>query len=93
MNKKANTVIFLLAATVLNLLILAVLATVLLLGFSLVFKNIEDVSMALSWLAIIVILFGSIAGTFFLYSKIIKWAVKKWNLENYIDPIFKPRRR
>lgn len=93
MNKKANTAIFLLAATVLNLLILAVLATVLLVGFSLMFKNIENVSMALSWLAIIIILFGSIAGTFFLYSKIVKWAVKKWNLENYIDPIFKSRKR
>ena len=93
MNKKANTVVFLLAATVLNLAILAVLATVLLVGFSLAFRNVEEVSMALSWLAIIVILFGSIAGTFFLYSKLIKWIVRKWNLEDYIDPIFKSRRR
>ena len=93
MNKKANTVLFLLAATVLNLLILAVIATALLVGFSLVFKNIEEVSMALSWLAIIVVLFGSIAGTFFIYSKLIKWIMNKWKLDDYIDPLFKPRRR
>ncbi len=92
MNKKLNTVLFLVLATVLNLLLLAVVAVVLSLLFSLVYKNIE-VSMALSWVAVLVILFGSIAVTMFLYSKIIKWAMRRWKLDNYIEPLFGSRKR
>ena len=92
MNKKINKVLFLVLATILNLLLLAVVAVVLGLFFSLIYKNIE-VTMALSWIAVLVILFGSIAATMFLYSRIIKWAMRKWNLDNYIEPLFKSRRR
>ncbi|MDF1567241.1 MAG: leader peptide processing enzyme [Spirochaetaceae bacterium] len=93
MNKKLNTVIFLLGATVLNLLILATLAVLLGLLFGLAYRNIPEVSMALSWIAVIVILFGSIGGTFYFYSKIIKWIVKKWKIDDFIEPIFKSGRR
>ena len=94
MNKKINTLIFMLAATLLNLIILAVVAAVLVLFFGLIYRGAEEVTDAMSWLAVIVILFGSIAGTFWLYSRIIKWMMKKWKLENYIEPLFRnPRRR
>lgn len=93
MNKKLNTVIFLLGATVLNLLILVTLAVLLGLLFGLAYKSIPEVSMGLSWIAVIVILLGSIGGTFYIYSKIIKWIVKKWKLDDYIEPIFKSGRR
>ena len=93
MNKKLNTVLFMLGATALNLIILAALALLLVLLFGLAYRNIEEVSTGLSWLAIIVILFGSIAGTFFLYSRIIKWIVRRWKLDSYIEPIFRTGRR
>lgn len=93
MNKKLNTLLFMLAATLLNLIILAAVAVLLVLLFSLAYRNIEEVSGALSWLAVIVILFGSIAGTFWIYSRIIKWIMKRWNLEKYIEPIFRSHRR
>ncbi|RKX74721.1 MAG: leader peptide processing enzyme [Spirochaetes bacterium] len=93
MNKKLNTVYFLLAATVLNLLILILLAIIIGVAVGSLYQKFNVDSEGLSLLAVIVILFGSIAGTFFLYSKIVKWAMKKWSLEQYIEPIFRPKRR
>lgn len=93
MNKKLNTIIFMIGATILNLILLIVCALLLIWLFSLIYKNVENISTALSWLTVMIILFGSIAATFVLYMKIIKWIVKKWNLENYIEPIFRSRKR
>ena len=93
MNKKLNTVYFLLGATVLNLLILVLLAVVLGISVGFIYQKLGVDSQGLSLLAVLIILFGSIAGTFFLYSRIIKWVVKKWNLDNYIEPIFRLKKR
>lgn len=93
MNKKLNTIYFLLAATVLNLLILIVLAVILAAMVGALFQKFGLASQGMSLAAIIFILFGSIAGTFFLYSKIVKWAMKKWRLEQYLEPIFRSKRR
>ena len=93
MNKKLNTVLFMLGATALNLIIMSALALFLLMLFGLSYRNIEEVSTGLSWLAIIVILFGSIVGTFLLYSRIIRWIVKRWKLESCIEPIFRTSKR
>jgi Kef-type K+ transport system membrane component KefB len=40
----------------------------------------------------IVIFVGSIALTYFLYHRIVKWISKKWDLDEYFDPIFKRRK-
>ena len=93
MNKKLNTVYFLIAATILNLIILIILALILGVTVGFLYQKLNVESDGLSLLAVIIILFGSIAGTFFLYSRIIKWVVKKWNLDNYIEPIFRTKRR
>ncbi len=93
MNKKLNTLIFLVAATVLNFLLLIILAGLIGLGFALAYRNIEEVNGPLSWLAVLVTMFGAIIGTFFLYSRIVRWATAKWNLENYIEPLFRRGRK
>ena len=93
MNKKLNTIYFLLAATVLNLLILIVLAVILGAAIGALYQKFGLDSQGVSLAAVIFILFGSIAGTFFLYSKIVKWAMKKWSLEKYLEPIFRPKRK
>ena len=93
MNKKLNTVYFLIAATILNLVILVLLALILGVTVGFLYQKLGVDSHGLSLLAVIIILFRSIAGTFFLYSRIIKWVVKKWNLDNYIEPIFRTKRR
>ena len=84
---------FLIGATILNLLILIFIAAVLGLTIGFLYQKTGVDSQGLSLLAVLIILFGSIAGTFFLYSKIIKWIVKKWNLDNYIEPIFRTKKR
>ncbi len=93
MNKKLNTVYFLIGATILNLFILILLALILGVSVGFIYQKLNVDSQGLSLMAVIIILFGSIAGTFFLYSRIIKWVVKKWNLDNYIEPIFRSKRR
>lgn len=93
MNKKLNTVYFLIGATILNLLILIIIAVVLGLTIGFIYQKTGVDSQGLSLVAVLIILFGSIAGTFFLYSKIIKWVVKKWSLDNYIEPIFRTKKR
>lgn len=93
MNKKLNTILFLVAATALNLLILVILAVFLMLVMGWLIRDIEEISRGLTVFAIIVVLAGSIGGTFFLYSRIIKWAVKKWKLDSHTAPIFKDNRQ
>ena len=93
MNKKLNTVLFLLGATVLNLLIMLVLVVILGAVAVLATRNMEEVNQGVSLIAVVVILFGSIGGTFFIYNRLIKWVVVKWDLEKYIEPVFKGSRR
>lgn len=93
MNKKLNTVLFLLGATVLNLLIMLVLVVIIGAGFFVAYRNMEEVGQTLSLLAVLVILFGSIGGTFFIYNRLIKWIVKKWDLEQYIEPVFRQQKK
>lgn len=50
-------------------------------------------SQAMSLLAVILILSGAVFGTFFFYSKLVKWVIRKWNLDSYIKPVFQKRRR
>lgn len=84
---------FLIGATILNLMILIIIAVVLGLTIGFIYQKTGVDSQGLSLVAVLIILFGSIAGTFFLYSKIIKWVVKKWSLDNYIEPIFRTKKR
>ena len=84
---------FLIGATILNLLILIVIAVLLGLTIGFLYQKTGVDSQGLSLVAVLIILFGSIAGTFFLYSRIIKWIVKKWNLDEYIEPIFRTKKR
>ena len=93
MNRKLNTVLFLIGATLVNLSILVVLA--LIVGFLLgaMYQKFGIDSRAMSLLAVILILTSAVFGTFFLYSRLIKWTMRKWNLDDYIEPVFRKRRR
>lgn len=93
MNKKLNTVFFLIGATAMNLAILLLLSSMLGLIMGFIYRMLGIDSRGLSLLAVLIVLIGSIAGTFFLYSRIIRWIVKRWNLGSYIEPLFRPQRR
>ena len=84
-----NTILFMICGTLLNLVLMVVLFIV---CFVLIAKFVPADSPA----APIAALFGfiiSIAGSFFLYSVIVKKVTAKFHLESKMAPLFKRRKR
>ncbi len=90
MNKKVNTVLFLLGATVFNLLIMFILIVVFLVLISAIFKGSLNPNV-LSILMIIVFI-GSIAVSFFIYGRVVKWLSRKIDMEKYFLPLFRRKK-
>ena len=91
MNKKLNTALFIIGASILNVILMIVLMTIGLAMISLVIpKNISPT--VASGLFILVFLL-SVAGSFFAYHKSIRFLSKKVNMEKYFHPIFSSRKR
>ena len=90
MNKKANTVLFLLGATVFNLLMMFLLIVMFLLLISAIFRDSLNPNM-LSILMIIVFV-GSIAASFFIYGRLVKWLSRKIDMEKYFLPLFRRKK-
>lgn len=89
MNKKTFTVLFMLGATLLNIVLLGGIFLIgVLLTMFLGRKNPNVAS-----IGIIVSFVAAIALSMFLYSKILQWAMVKFDLENKMDPIFSSRRK
>ncbi len=91
MNKKANTILFMVIATLINLLLLAVFFIIGFLIINLVISNNPETTAAP--LLIGVVFLGSIALSFFLYSKIVSFVVNKFDLEDKMDPLFGKNRK
>ena len=93
MNKKANTAVFILVATVFNLLLMGILL------FGAVFladrlsPRFGDSSSPLLGLIGFLIIGVPIVITFFAYGAVMRWVQKRWNLDQYLHPIFGRRRR
>lgn len=86
-NKKLNSVLFIIGATVLNLALmiaLFILLAVLYARFLAPFLN-----QGASQLIIVFIFFLSVIGSYFFYHLFIKWLSKRVDMEKYFDPIFK----
>ncbi|MBA7563482.1 hypothetical protein ES708_05141 [subsurface metagenome] len=90
MNKKANTVLFLLGATVFNLLMMFLLIVMFLVLISAIFRDSLNPNM-LSILMIIVFI-GSIAASFFIYGRLVKWLSRKIDMEKYFLPLFRRKK-
>lgn len=90
MNKKLNTFIFLLVGTVINILVMLILLVGLLYlsGFILTAGTDEKVK-TIVFFAIVLF---SVIGSYFIYSRIVKAINKKWDLEQWIEPIFRRKR-
>ena len=52
-----------------------------------------ETSANIKMLIFLLIMGFSVVGSFFIYSKIVKFVTKKWNLEEYMHPIFSNRKR
>jgi len=90
MNKKANTVLFLLGATVFNLLIMFLLIVLFLVLISAIFRDSLNPNV-LSILMIFVFV-GSIAASFFIYGRLVKWLSRKIDMEKYFLPLFRRKK-
>lgn len=89
MNKKMNTVIFILAGTVVNLLLAIVFIGFLLFGVSRLAPALGDNAASLVPFAFI----GGILLAMIAYQKLTKWVITKFNLTDKLDPLFTSRHR
>jgi ABC-type transport system involved in multi-copper enzyme maturation permease subunit len=91
MNKKVNTVLFILAASLLNVLLMVMLLLfgILLLAYILP----EGISPSLAQIFFILVFLGSIALTFFIYHRAMKIFSRKVDMDKYFDPIIRGRRK
>jgi hypothetical protein len=90
MNKRVNTVLFLLGATVFNLLVMFIIIVLFLVLLSVIFKGSLNPNV-LSVLMIVVFI-GSIAASFFIYGRLVKWISRRVNMEKYFLPLFRRKR-
>ncbi len=89
MNKKANSIIFMAVATLVNLVLMFVLIV---LGIVLVSLIPFGDNTSLYSVCIFVVFFGAIFLAFKIYSKLVEWATEKFSLEQRLDPLFTPKR-
>jgi hypothetical protein len=94
MSKKTNTLLFILAATVFNILltVAAFMALLLLFTFVIMPRLPEPAAAKAATWAIPAIFIGAIAISFAVYRLILKVFMKKVNIEKHFDPIFGGRR-
>ena len=88
MNKKTNTLLFILGATAFNIVVTAACFLIALAIYGkFLYSMLPERSAA--W-ALPVIFVISIAASFFIYRALIKLLMKKVNMNKYFVPIFKP---
>jgi hypothetical protein len=90
MGKKANTLLFILGATVFNVLITIASFVVLLLLFVKFLSPVLPESSA-AW-ALPVIFIGSVVLSFVTYRIVLKQLMKRIDVDKHFSPLFKPRR-
>ena len=88
MNKKANSILFILCGTILNVL----LAIVFGLGLCILsLWALQQIGVAASMTVIVVAIICGLLLAMFVYTKISRWVITRFNLEDQLDPLFKPR--
>ena len=91
MNKKLNTFLFMVGATLGNILIMLVLLLVPFIVFTrFLAVYVPDFLRAPIYVLIIIL---AIVGTFFVYNLIMEKITKKIDMEKYFHPILKPRKK
>ncbi len=91
MNKKLNTALFILGASVLNVFLMVILMTIGLALLSLVIP--KNISPTIASALFILTFLLSVAGSFFAYHKGIKFLANKINMDKYFHPIFNSRKK
>ena len=91
MNKKLNTTLFIIGATIANIIFMGVLFFA---GFVIAGRLLpEDVSPNAVLIVFMLIFIGSILGSFFLYHRLIRFISSRVDMDKYFHPIFKQRKK
>jgi len=89
MNKKVNTILFILGATVFNTIVAIISFFILLILYGkFIFHRIPETGY--SW-AVSLMLLASIAISIFVYRAVLKLFINKIDVEQYFDPLFVKR--
>jgi len=91
MNKKLNTLGFFLGATLVNIVLVMVIALVLLIPYAFWLAQLLPPSARL--LGLVVIIVAALVGSFPIYQALVRWFQSKVDMEKYFDPIVKTSRR
>lgn len=89
MSKQSNTVIFMLVATLVNVLLMFLIFILVFVVGNLLFDasgNAGVIILGISFVA-------AIGGSIFIYSKLVNWAVVRFKLEEKLSPMFNNRNR
>ena len=90
MNKKVNTVLFVLGATAANMVLIFVFIIVLIMLAGVLFP---DPSPGLAQVMILLVFFISLGLSFFVYHRVMKLISRKIDMDAYFHPIFKSSRK
>ncbi len=93
MTKRGNTILFMIVATIVNMaflvfffILFGVLVTLLMNSYPALQSSGFSFIVILLWFGL------SIFCSFFIYSRLVKFATAKFGLEDKLDPIFTPKR-
>ncbi|MDR2376966.1 MAG: leader peptide processing enzyme [Treponema sp.] len=89
MSKRTNTLLFILGATVFNILLYIICFLLL---FVIYAKIVGFLPESVQPWGLVIILILPIVASFILYRLILKVVIKKVDVEKYFDPLFGPRR-
>ncbi len=91
MNKKLNTFLFVIGATVFNIIVMIVIMILGLALLSALFGG--DLSQGMAQILFLLLFVASIAGAFGLYHLVIHMIARKIDMEKYFHPIFGRRKK
>lgn len=91
MNKKLNTVLFILGATILNIVVMLLLMMI---GLLIVTQIVgENPNPGTAQVLFLLVFAGSVAGAFAIYHRLIKVLSNKVDMDSHFYPIFGRRKR
>lgn len=86
MNKRLNTALFILGATIFNIVVMVILFVVLMVVFA------RFIAPALppgaNQIILLVLFVASVAITYVIYHRLMRWVSTKYDLETFMSPIF-----
>lgn len=94
MNKKLSTVLFVLGGTVLNLILMLTFISGLIYAANKILTAfVTETNQTIEMFAYSGAILGGLVLAFIVYSRIMKMIQNKFELEKYLEPLFKSKRR